>query len=213
MMQSSKGTLWECVEQEEPLPQSLAALLRMAYFAGARETALRYRVSVEEALAHLHGAGVMRTPRPERAADNMRCVVHATALVRGDAQAWVDVLNQLGPSFDRACASRLDQVQGSAFARRFWLDLRNNGAEPGNRASRNHGTRAPSLRTFCGIRPLRYWLAERLLGSLEQELGRANHHGYAAGGYPQGNGRLDRRAHARTLRMPGMAVRAEAKAT
>jgi hypothetical protein len=200
MNQRTERTLWDSVEVEETIPQHLNALIRTAYFSRAGDAAVRYRVSVSDVALHLLEAGVSRMPRPERAADNLRCVVHATALVRGDAQAWADIVNQLASSFDRACAARLDHVQGMAFARRFWLDLR---ACVGP-TKRNFGTRAPDLRTYAGARPLRYWLAERLLGTLEHELGRAHHPSHR---------RLDKALGARTLRIPGRVITAEAKAT
>lgn len=240
MMQHTAGTLWDGVEAEESLAQPLQKLIRSAYFSGGGEVAMRYRVSVDDVLEHLLRAGASRMPRPERAADNVRCVIHAAALVRGDAQAWADLLNALAPSFDRACAARLDPVRGIAFARRFWMDLRAtstdqvvtaalHSAQQAPReqqaahaqqavraqqaprapqaapqaASRNHGTRAPDLRQYTGARPMRYWLAERLLGSLEMELGRAAHPAP----------RLDRAAGSRTLRIPRPVITAEAKAT
>ena len=205
--------MWDGVEAEESLAQPLQKLVRSAYFSGGGEVALRYRVSVDDVLEHLLRAGASRMPRPERAADNVRCVIHAAALVRGDAQAWADLLNALAPSFDRACAARLDPVRGIAFARRFWMDLRATStdqvvtaaahAAAQQSASRNHGTRAPDLRQYTGARPMRYWLAERLLGSLELELGRAAHPAP----------RLDRAAGSRTLRIPRPVITAEAKAT
>ncbi|MBL9141902.1 MAG: hypothetical protein JNK53_08555 [Phycisphaerae bacterium] len=198
-MQHTERTLWDAVEPDELLPRSLGAMIRAAYFSNAGEAATRYRVGVSEVIAHLIPAGILRMPRPTRAAENMACVVHAVALVRGDAQAWADIVNQLASSFDRACAARLDPVRGIAFSRRFWLDLRSNAGT----ASRNHGTRAPNLRAYPGNRPLRYWLAERLLGSLEFELGRASHTSAP---------RLDRGAVPRTLRIPRAAVLVEAKA-
>lgn len=198
-MQPKERTLWDTVESDDALPRALSATIRSGYFSNAGAAALRYRVSVTDVLTHLTGAGIRRMPRPERAAENLSCVVHAVALVRGDAQAWADIVNQLASSFDRACAARLDPVRGIAFSRRFWLDLRSNASA----ASRNHGTRAPDLRAYAGNRQLRYWLAERLLGSLEFELGRASH---------VSTPRLDRAAGARTLRMPKAAVLVEAKA-
>lgn len=193
------ATLWDDAHTEAAIPRELCARLRSAYFSHAGGAALRYRVSVEDVLEHVARAGVVRMPRPERAAEHLACVVHATALVRGDAQAWTDLVNQLASNFDRACAARLDPVRGIAFARRFWKDLR----AATTSESRNHGARVPDLRTYAGNRPLRYWLAERLLGSLEYEIGRSPR---------AAPPRLDRNAGARTLRMPSSMVTAEAKA-
>jgi hypothetical protein len=123
------------------------------------------------------------------------------------------VITALGPGFDRACAGRLDPVEGIAFARRFWLDLRASTLESGDRTNtgsrrrrreirRPRGVRAPDLRTFAATRPMRYWLAERLLGSLETELGRA----------ASAAERLDTVEEVRTLRIPApMAAGAETR--
>jgi hypothetical protein len=216
------GTLWETLECGKPqaidarprsartgtrLPPLVEAAIRGAYFSEAGELALRYRVSVADVVAHLEGAGLGRMQRPERAIEHIRCAVHATALMQGNRQAWTDVVNALAPGFDRACASRLEPQRGIAFARRFWIDLQCSsigelavgapGLRPGDRPAvqRPRGVRAPDLRTFAAIRPLRYWLAERLLGSLEVELGRAASEAEC----------LDTEAEVRTLRIPALA--------
>ncbi len=223
----SRGTLWEALveeprarttqaRRESQLSLAVAARLREAYFAQAGEIALRYSVGVGDMLAHLELAGLARMPRPERALDHVRCAVHATALARGEQQAWTDLLNALAPGFDRACAARLDPRRGIVFARRFWIDVRIStlGVDaarlPGPRTAdrpalvRPRGVRPPDLRTFAATRPLRYWLAERLLGSLEVELGRA----------ASDAERLDTAAAARTLRIPARTgTSVEAKAT
>lgn len=196
-----------------PLHPSIAAAVRTAYFCEAGELAVRYGVSADDVIEQLERAGLGRAPRAERCISNIRCAVHAAALVRGEPQAWADLVTALGPAFDRACASRLDRTRGIQFARRFWADLRDSStdavlaeaasARP-RAARRPRGVRPPDLRTFPAIRPLRHWLAERLLGSLEVELGRA------ASCAPH----LDTDDGARTLRIPAMrSFGAEAKAT
>jgi hypothetical protein len=187
------------------LDHVIADALRAAYFAEAGELATRYGISSSGVIEHLEGAGLARMPRPERAISHIRCAVHSAALVRGDAQAWADLITALGPAFDRACAARLDKARGIAFARRFWQDARAStlGGSP-RPAGRPRGVRAPDLRNFAATKPLRHWLAERLLGSLETELGRA----------ASAVERLDAVEEVRTLRIPAHAyASAEAKAT
>ncbi|RLS47419.1 MAG: hypothetical protein DWH86_00165 [Planctomycetota bacterium] len=213
------------------IDESVAAGIRSAYFAESGELAVRYGISVADVIEHLETAGLGRMPRPERAIENIKCAVHAAALTRGVAQSWADLQTVLAPGFDRACAARLDAMRGIAFARRFWIDLRmstlhhedrlaaerrdaaRRGAAgildadtPGSRSRtplrRPRGVRAPDLRTFAATRPLRYWLAERLLGSLEVELGRA----------ASASERLDTVEEVRTLRIPAqMAAGAETR--
>jgi hypothetical protein len=206
----AQGTLWETLAPagavaergDAQLAESVRAALREAYFAEAGELAMRYGIGACDVIAHLERAGLSRAPRPERAVTNIRCAVHATALAMGIAQAWADLLTALGPGFDRACIGRLDRQRGIAFARRFWIDLRETTLGTGTRPSarRRTGGRAPDLRNFTATRALRYWLAERLLGSLEAELGRA----------ASAAERLDTVQEVRTLRIPApMAAGAE----
>jgi hypothetical protein len=220
----ARGTLWEslvdsgqCAVAERPaertLDASIAAAIREEYFAEAGELAMRYGIGVCDVIEHLERAGLARMPRPERALEHIKCAVHAAALAKGVAQAWADLITALGPGFDRACAGRLDPVEGIAFARRFWLDLRASTLESSDRTNtgsrrrrreirRPRGVRAPDLRTFAATRPMRYWLAERLLGSLETELGRA----------ASAAERLDTVEEVRTLRIPApMAAGAETR--
>jgi hypothetical protein len=208
----AQGTLWETLAPagavaergDAQLAESVRAALREAYFAEAGELAMRYGIGACDVIAHLERAGLSRAPRPERAVTNIRCAVHATALAMGIAQAWADLLTALGPGFDRACIGRLDRQRGIAFARRFWIDLRETTLGTGTRPSarRRTGGRAPDLRNFTATRALRYWLAERLLGSLEAELGRA----------ASAAERLDTVQEVRTLRIPApMAAGAETR--
>jgi hypothetical protein len=195
------------------LHPSIAAAVRTAYFCDAGELAVRYGISADDVVGHLERAGLARMPRPERCISNIRCAVHATALVRGEPQAWADRVTALGPVFDRACSSRLDRTRGIQFARRFWGDLRDSStdavlAEAASArtrpARRPRGVRPPDLRTFPAVSLLRNWLAERLLGSLEVELGRAASCAQ----------HLDSDDGARTLRIPALrSFGAEAKAT
>lgn len=207
----AQGTLWESLESscavatrdDSCLPEDVDAALRAAYFAEAGELAMRYGIGACDVIAHLERAGLARAPRPERAVTNIRCAVHAAALAMGIAQAWADLITALGPGFDRACVGRLDRQDGIAFARRFWIDLREATLGEAPRAGRRRaGGRLPDLRTFSATRPLRYWLAERLLGSLETELGRA----------ASAAERLDTVQEVRTLRIPApMAAGAETR--
>jgi hypothetical protein len=208
----AQGTLWETLAPagavaervDAQLAESVRAALREAYFAEAGELAMRYGIGACDVIEHLERAGLSRAPRPERAVTNIRCAVHATALAMGIAQAWADLLTALGPGFDRACIGRLDRQRGIAFARRFWIDLRETTLGTGTRPSarRRTGGRAPDLRNFTATRALRYWLAERLLGSLEAELGRA----------ASAAERLDTVQEVRTLRIPApMAAGAETR--
>lgn len=133
--------------------------IRRQFFRSGGEAA-RYRVSVDDVLAHLMRAGLPITPRPQRVLAHMADVIQVIACVRGDATAWNDLLNAHAWCLDRACAEQLGMTQGLTFARRFWRRLRS-----GTRGEECGTLGAPSLRQYSGVRPIRLWLADRMLGA------------------------------------------------
>lgn len=146
---------------EATLPAPLATQVRRQFFCSAVEAA-RYRVSVDEVIHHLARAGLALGPRPQRVIAHISDVIVAVACVRGDAAAWNDLLNAHAWCLDRACAEQMGSSTGLAFARRFWSDLR---AATHSRARGRQLERAQTrLQTYTGTRPIRLWLADRLLG-------------------------------------------------
>jgi len=141
------------------LDPELEVQLRRHCFCMASE-ASRYRVSVDDVIAHLIGAGLSMTPRPQRSLAHVPDVMLAVACVRGDATAWNDLLNAHAWCLDRACAEQLGTSEGLTFARRFWGELR---------LTTRDLTRAlkiaPRLQQYAGVRPIRLWLADRMLGA------------------------------------------------
>lgn len=147
--------------EEAALPPALAAQVRRQFFCCAGEAA-RYRVGVDEVIEHVSRAGLALGPRPQRAISHLPDVIVAVACARGDAAAWNDLLNAHAWCLDRACAEQMGPSRGLAFARRFWSDLRAATLARGRDLERD-GSRT-RLQSYSGTRPIRLWLADRLLG-------------------------------------------------
>lgn len=98
-------------------------------------------------------------------------LTQVVACLAGVGLAWSDLVEAHEPALLRVVRERLDD-QGSLVAvRRWFLALkRNSRVGPGGGAI--SGAFAgppdpqPTLGAYPGVRPLRHWLAERLLGEL-----------------------------------------------
>ncbi|MBM4112912.1 MAG: hypothetical protein FJ253_05985 [Phycisphaerae bacterium] len=183
-----------CLESggvETSLPAALAAQVRRQFFCAAADAA-RHRVSVDEVIHHLACSGLSLGPRPQRVLSHLPDVILAVACVRGDAAAWNDLLNAHAWCLDRACAEQLGSSTGLSYARRFWSDLR--ATTLGAARSRSSSSPAARLQSYTGTRPIRLWLADRLLGGAA-----AAEHG--AGSAPTLR-HLDRSRGSRTLPLP-----------
>lgn len=134
-------------------------LLR-AFFRDAAALAARYRVSGEDLVDHARtlcapqlGRGTLLKP--------VRCVgdlAVATACCLGRANAWNELWVFAEPSMTRAAFSRLPESLALTWTRRYWTSL--------ERASR---TGRAGLARYDGARPIRLWIVEELLGTLEAE--------------------------------------------
>jgi len=169
------------------LDQILEEQIRRQFF-GASVAVVRYRVSIDEVFDHLIGAGLAITPRPQRVLLHLPDVIQVVACARGDATAWTDALNAHAWCLDRACSEQLGTTPGLTFARRFWRDLRRATA-----GGLSRGTGVAKLQHYSGVRPLRLWLADRMLGAA------ANRAAMRAGDVAAS---LDRECGSRTLPLP-----------
>jgi hypothetical protein len=134
-------------------------LLRV-FFRDAAPLAARYRVSGEDVAEHAHA---LARPRIERGSllKPVVCVADlavATACCLGRANAWNELWVFAEPSMTRAAFSRLPETLALTWTRRYWTQL--------ERISRN-GTGGLAL--YDGSRPIRLWIVEQLLGTLEEE--------------------------------------------
>ena len=82
----------------------------------------------------------------------------ATASCLGRANAWNELWIFAEPSMTRAAFGRLPETLALTWTRRYWTRL--------ERISSQH---AGGLMRYDGSRPIRLWIVEDLLGSLEEE--------------------------------------------
>jgi hypothetical protein len=134
-------------------------LLR-AFFREAGSLAARYRVSGADLVAHVRD---LSEPRLERGLllKPVACVgdlAVATACRLGRANAWNELWIFAEPSLTRAAFSRLPETLALTWTRRYWTQLQ--------RTTRIEGV---GLARYDGSRPIRLWMVEELMGTLEAE--------------------------------------------
>ena len=146
----------------------LSESVRRAFFANGGELATRYGITLEHVLAHIEAAEEFAKERSDasrelhlsRIPHMLEDLVIATACCHGVTLAWKECQNMNAHLLTRACELRLDEIDAILFVRRFWEELE----------ARSRGTltsAGPRIQDYLGTRPLRTWLADRLLGRLE----------------------------------------------
>jgi len=136
-----------------------ASLLR-AFFRDAGPLAARYRVSGDDVASHIHALVKERVAR-NVLLKPVACVgdvAVATACCLGRANAWNELWVFAEPSMTRAALSRLPETLALTWTRRYWTRL--------ERLSR---LGVGGLVDYDGSRPMRLWIVEQLLGTLEEE--------------------------------------------
>lgn len=134
-------------------------LLR-AFFRDAAPLAARYRVSGDDVAAHAHALVAERISRGVLLKPVV-CVADlsvATACCLGRANAWNELWIFAEPSMTRAAFGRLPESAALTWTRRYWSQL--------EKISRGG---SGGLVGYDGSRPIRLWIVEELLGTLEQE--------------------------------------------
>ncbi len=154
-----------------PLDRALTDRIRREFFARACIGARQYGITLDEVIVHLEHANLGGTPGAARVLSFIEDLVLAVALVRGHPQAWYDAWQKHESVLIRACQLRLDQTHAILFARRFWVDLFAATVErsPSPRFTTGSHAALTPLGEYVGVRPLRIWLTDRLLGRLELE--------------------------------------------
>lgn len=137
-----------------------SALLRR-FFRDAGALASRYRVGGEDLVAHVQR---LNQPLLDRGAliKPVICIgdlTVATACCLGRANAMNDLWIYAEPSMTRAAMARLPETLALTWTRRYWTQL--------ERASRSEEGRG--VARYDGSRPIRLWIVEELLGTLEAE--------------------------------------------
>ena len=137
-----------------------SALLRR-FFRDAGSLASRYRVGGEDLVAHVQR---LNQPSLDRGAliKPVICIgdlTVATACCLGRANAMNDLWIYAEPSMTRAAMARLPETLALTWTRRYWTQL--------ERASRSE--EGCGVARYDGSRPIRLWIVEELLGTLEAE--------------------------------------------
>jgi hypothetical protein len=164
------------------IDRSLVDRVRREFFARASVPAERYGVTPDDVLTHLDQAHLGDAAGAARVLAHLEDVAIAVACVRGHPRAWADLWERHESPLIRACHTRLDDADAIIFTRRFWVSLFTTtvtNREPMNRTtaiSERTGGGAQEivpLTAYVGVRPLRVWLTDRLLGVLEAAVQRA----------------------------------------
>lgn len=145
--------------------------LRKAFFREAGHTALRFHVSLDDVLEHLHHAfdlsllrtDALRRVAIERIAQNIDELVIAIACIRGDENAWAEGIEPLRPVLVRMCELRVDEADSTLHAARFLMGVRKRTF--GEDCEFEDGI--PRLQEYAGIQPLRSYLGGPLFAILQ----------------------------------------------
>ena len=128
--------------------------LRRAYFAQAGDVARRYGVDFDQVIDHVHAA---RANHARGAIPNIRHMddlVHAVACVADRDLAWWDLAEEHELTLVRMTRQWLEPTDAIVFVRRLLAALRREDDE------------VLSLRSFDGVREMRRWLADRIVGRM-----------------------------------------------
>ena len=153
------------VHRNDPrsIPKTLVNRIRMAYFQNASLEAGRYRIGLEDVMAHLERVQLGRLTTPGRILTHISDITQAVACCKGSHLAWADLHSEYESILTNACLLRLDATEAALFTRRFMLDLERN-------SRLGHRDLQPTMMSYAGTRPMRMWLTDRLLGRLETTL-------------------------------------------
>src|SRR5262245_43497381 len=129
---------------------------RPAYFSQAGAAAARYGVNFERVLAHLRAARARHPHLAIPVMNHMDDLVHAVACVDGNDPAWRDLVDAYERGLIRACRDWMEATDAIVLVRRLFAELRRQlpGLQP--------------LSSYDGTCPLRKWLADRVIGRLNQ---------------------------------------------
>ena len=161
-------------------PDQLESEIRQAYFSAASWVAIRYSVSVEDLIDHLRAGGLHHAPRPMSATQYVEDIVLCVAICNGSKQAWNDLRQVFDLTLSRACTLTMSEQDSMVFVQKFLSDL----AEDTERACESaretrddltdgatheaHACEDAGLRDYIGLVPLRVWLTNKILATLEE---------------------------------------------
>lgn len=161
-------------------PDQLESEIRQAYFSSASWVAIRYSVSVEDLIDHLRAGGLHHAARPMTASQYVEDIVLCVAICNGCKQAWNDLRQVFDLTLSRACTLTMSEQDSIVFVQKFLSEL----AEDTERACEHeraaretraddatheaHASEDAGLRDYIGLVPLRVWLTNKILATLEE---------------------------------------------
>ena len=163
-------------------PDQLESEIRQAYFSAASWVAIRYSVSVEDLIDHLRAGGLHHASRPMSASQYVEDIVLCVAICNGCKQAWNDLRQVFDLTLSRACTLTMSEQDSIVFVQKFLSDLaedteracEHERSAPKTRETLMNGARAEAhtnddagLQDYIGPVPLRVWLTNKILATLE----------------------------------------------
>jgi len=170
-------------------PDQLESEIRQSYFSAASWVAIRYSVSVEDLIEHLRAGGLHHAARPMTASQYVEDIVLCVAICNGCKQAWNDLRQVFDLTLSRACTLTMTEQDSMVFVQKFLSELAEDTeracarerAARERRESRetpktwtdvapheDHAFEDAGLRDYIGLVPLRVWLTNKILATLEE---------------------------------------------
>lgn len=153
-------------------PEStLSRVIRREFFARAGVPAARYGIDPDAVVQYCSAHRPASPLSASRMIVHLEDLTHVVACLSGVGLAWSDLIEAHEPALLRIVRDRLDDQASLVAVRRWFMALRRHSrGGPVVRHVRGHGLATPDPRPtiggYPGIRPLRHWLAERLLAEL-----------------------------------------------
>ena len=158
-------------------PDQLESEIRQAYFSAASWVAIRYSVSIDDLIEHLRAGGLHHASRPTTASQYVEDIVLCVAICNGNRQAWNDLRQVFDLTLNRACMLTMSEQDSVVFVQRFLSELAEDTERDAALAARTEQDGSPSeqstdedagLQHYIGLVPLRVWLTNKILATLEE---------------------------------------------
>ena len=151
-------------------PDQLESEIRQAYFSAASWVAMRYSVSVEDLIDHVRAGGLHHAARSSSASQYVEDIVLSVAICQGSEQAWRDLRQVFDLTLNRACTLSMSEQDAMVFVQKFLSDLADatERAVDSDERSDTAIDEDAGLRDYIGLVPLRVWLTNRILATLDE---------------------------------------------
>ena len=151
-------------------PDQLESEIRQAYFSAASWVAMRYSVSVEDLIEHLRRGGLHHAARPSSASQYVEDIVLSVAICQGSEQAWSDLRQVFDLTLTRACTLSMSEQDAMVFVQKFLSDLADATEHHIDSSEQSEDAIEvdAGLHDYIGLVPLRVWLTNRILATLDE---------------------------------------------